>query len=382
MTEPSLHDFVTFRDPSLAAEWSGGKVPMVRIHDAYIEGQIDIPEEKWDAFFAARHDLAKFHLTKRHFKWAATNFFPEVLIHSLDQDSRVVGDHYNRGNDFFGWFLGESMVYTAAWYERDDTTLEEAQYKKIDRCCEKLQLKKGETLLDIGCGWGTFVARAAKRVGAKTRGVTLAREQVEFGTRRIAEYGVEELAKVEVRDYREVQGRFDKIVSLEMVEHVGVKNLATYFEKVHELLEDDGLFVLQWTGIRGLYHPRSPFTAATMRPEDLIWSLFMARYIFPGADASLPLSSMLEAAERAGFEIVDVERMSAHYIRTLRDWQANWRKNREAIVRAYGERWYRLWVFFLEWAALIGEQGTAFTYQVVLHKNLERFDRSFRTRAS
>ena len=372
----NLGDFITFNDRTLADKWSGKAVPMSDLYEAYIESRIDIPADKWEAFFNARHSLVSFKLTPGHFKWAATNFFPEALIHSKSQDSRIVGEHYNRGNDFFSWCLGEAMVYTAAWYETPETSLEDAQYKKIDRCCEKLQLKKGETLLDIGCGWGTFVARAAREFGAKTRGVTLAQEQVDFGTERIKNYGVQDIAKVEVCDYRNVRGTFDKIVSLEMVEHVGIKNLDTYFTKVHDLLEDDGLFVLQWTGIRGLNNPQNPFTALSLRPEDLIWALFMARYIFPGADASLPLSGMLRAAEDAGFEIRDVENMSSHYIRTLRAWRDHWVSNKEAVVKAYGERWYRLWYFFLHWSALIGDQGTGFTYQVTLHKNHEKFDRT------
>jgi sphingolipid C9-methyltransferase len=374
------HDFLTFEDRTLADKWSGKKVPMSDLYEAYIDGRVDIPQDKWDAFFAARHDVVAFRLTDGHFKWAVKNFFPEVLIHSKKQDSRIVGEHYNRGNDFFEWCLGEAMVYTAAWFETPETPLAEAQYKKIDRCCEKLKLQKGETLLDIGCGWGTFVARAAREFGAKTLGVTLAQEQVDFGTERIKQYGVQDLAKVEVRDYRNVHGKFDKIVSLEMVEHVGIKNLPTYFEKVHSLLDDDGFFVLQWTGIRNLYSPQNPLTALSLRPEDLIWALFMARYIFPGADASLPLSSMLQAAEKAGFEISDVERMSSHYILTLRAWRDLWVSNKDAVVKAYGERWYRLWYFFLHWSALMGDQGTGFTYQVTMHKNHEKFDRSFSTR--
>ncbi len=371
----TVHDFVTFRDTNLAREWTGKKVPMSELYHAYIDGRVDIPQDKWEPFFNARHEAVAFQLTPDHFKWAATNFFPEVLIHSKDQDSRVVGEHYNRGNDFFGWFLGEAMVYTAAWYPDPSVSLEDAQYAKIDRACNKLQLKKGESLLDIGCGWGTFVARAARDFGANAYGVTLAQEQVDFGSDRIKKYGVTDRAKVEVCDYRNIKGQFDKIVSLEMVEHVGTKNLSQYFTKVHQLLKDDGLFVLQWTGIRNLYHPRNPLTALKLRPEDLIWSLFMARYIFPGADASLPLSAMLRAAEEAGFEVADVERMSGHYVRTLRQWRDLWIGNREEIVKAYGERWYRLWKFFLHWSALMGDQGTGFTYQVVLHKNHESFPR-------
>ncbi|MBX3191548.1 MAG: class I SAM-dependent methyltransferase [Labilithrix sp.] len=348
---------------------------MSDLYEAYIDGRVDIPADKWEGFFNTRHETLSFRLTESHFKWALTNFLPELAIHSKSQDSRIVGEHYNRGNDFFGWFLGESMVYTAAWYPSPTDSLETAQYAKIDRSCDKLRLAEGERLLDIGCGWGTFVARAARERRASTYGVTLAKEQVAFGTQRIKDYGVTDRAKVEVCDYRNVQGRFDKIVSLEMVEHVGVKNLSVYFEKVRDLLADDGLFLLQWTGIRKLYQPQNPLSAFTMDPEDLVWGLFMARYIFPGADASLPLSSMLRAAEEGGFEIMDVERMTPHYVLTVRAWRDRWVENREHVVKAYGERWYRLWYFFLHWAMLAGEQGTALTYQVLMHKNHCAYDR-------
>ena len=378
----TVHDYLTFDDRDLAGQWAGKKIPMSELYEAYIAGRVDIPTDRWETFFATRHETVSFNLTPGHFKWALTNFFPEVLIHSKSQDSRIVGEHYNRGNDFFGWFLGEAMVYTAAWYETPETSLEDAQYKKIDRCCDKLELKKGETLLDIGCGWGTFVARAARDYGVESYGVTLAQEQVDFGTERIKQYGVADRARVEVCDYRNVRGKFDKIASLEMVEHVGVKNLSGYFDKVHSLLEDDGLFVLQWTGIRNLYRPQSPLTALALKPEDLIWALFMARYIFPGADASLPLSSMLHAAEKGGFEVADVERMSSHYILTLRAWRDLWVSNKDAVVKAYGERWYRLWNFFLHWSALMGTQGTGFTYQVTLHKNHNHYNRTVATRRS
>jgi cyclopropane fatty-acyl-phospholipid synthase-like methyltransferase len=371
----SVSDFVTFDDRSLASSWSGKKVPISDVYEAYIDGRIDIPAEKWDDFFDTRHDTMSFRLTEGHVKWALTNFLPEVTIHSKSQDSRIVAEHYNRGNDFFEWCLGEAMVYTAAWFETPDTPLDQAQYKKIDRCCEKLKLAEGESLLDIGCGWGTFVARAAQQRKARTYGVTLAQEQVNYGTARINEYGVSDHAKVEVCDYRNITGQFDKIVSLEMVEHVGIKNLRGYYKKVHQLLKDDGLFVLQWTGIRNLYNPQNPLSAVTMRPEDLIWGLFMSRYIFPGADASLTLSGMIRAAEDGGFEVIDVENMSPHYVLTLRAWRDIWVSNRKAVTEAYGERWFRLWYFFLHWSALIGERGCAFTYQLLMHKNDESFDR-------
>lgn len=371
----NISDFVTFSDSTLAQKWSGKKVPISDVYEAYIEGRIDIPQDKWESFFQNRHEICAFRLTESHVKWAFTNFIPNVTIHSLRQDKEIVGDHYNRGNDFFEWCLGPAMVYTSASYATPDMPLEQAQYRKIDRACDKLQLKKGETLLDIGCGWGTFVARAAREYGARTYGVTLAQEQVNFGMDRIRQYGVEDRAKVEVCDYRNISGKFNKIVSLEMVEHVGIKNLVNYYKKVHDLLDDDGLFVLQWTGIRKLYNPQNPLSAVTMEPEDLLWGLFMNRHIFEGADASLTLSGMIRAAEDGGFEVTDVENMSPHYVLTLRAWRDIWVSNKEHVLKAYGERWYRLWYFFLHWSALIGEQGSAFTYQLLMHKNHNKFDR-------
>jgi len=238
MSRNTVSDFVVFEDAALGRKWSSKKVPISDVYEAYIDGKLDIPQDKWNDFFATRHETMSFRLTDSHIKWAFTNFLPEVAIHSKAQDSRIVSEHYNRGNDFFEWCLGEAMVYTAASFETPDQPLEQAQYRKIDRACTKLQLKQGESLLDIGCGWGTFVARSAKEFGSKSYGVTLAQEQVNFGTDRIAKYGVSDRAKVEVCDYRNIQGKFDKIVSLEMVEHVGIKNLVSYYQKVHELLAD------------------------------------------------------------------------------------------------------------------------------------------------
>jgi len=170
-------------------------------------------------------------------------------------------------------------------------------------------------------------------------------------------------------DYRDApRGPYDKIVSLEMVEHVGVKNLQKFYEQISAMLKDDGLFLLQWTGLR-----------RGLRPEDLIWGLFMNKYIFPGADAALPLSSMLKVAEKAGWEVQGVENVSRHYAQTLALWRRNWESNRQRIVTAHGERWFRIWQFFLAWSQLVGEQGSAACFQVVMNQNLDRLDRRLLT---
>jgi sphingolipid C9-methyltransferase len=277
-----------------------------------------------------------------------------------------VREHYDRGDDFFGWFLGERMVYTCAFFENENQTLEEAQDNKMNLVCKKLQLDAGERLLDIGCGWGTLTRHAAKYYGVDATGVTISENQTAFGNRRIQEWDLSERARILCKDYRDIPNqKFDKIVSLEMVEHVGVKNLASFYEQVRDLLTDDGLFLLQWTGLRRGF-----------RAEDFIWIMFMGKYIFPGADASLCPSPMLKAMEKAGWETHSVENVSTHYAWTIRRWHDNWLSNKDNVIAAYGERWFRIWNFFLAWSTIIARQGNAACFQVVLNKNLDSYDRT------
>jgi cyclopropane fatty-acyl-phospholipid synthase-like methyltransferase len=159
-----------------------------------------------------------------------------------------------------------------------------------------------------------------------------------------------------------------------MVEHVGLKNLGKFFALLYDRLTDDGLFLLQFAGLRR----GGPLGALPvgMRPEDMIWGLFMNKYIFPGAEASPPLSVMLKAMEKAGFDIHSVENVSIHYALTIERWRDNWLKNAPQIRLKYGERWFRLWNLFLAWSARIGRQGNSECFQVLAHKNLDSFDRT------
>jgi sphingolipid C9-methyltransferase len=362
---PKLSDYVVFNDRRLEQRYANRPIPMSVLYEAYFDGDLDIPGDLY-AFLRNRNLFVKYTLTPQHLRWAVTNFVPEVAIHSKSQDKRIVREHYDRGNDFFGWFLGERMVYTSGFFQNPGQSLEQAQDNKMNLVCKKLQLKPGERLLDIGCGWGTLTCHSAKYFGSDSTGVTIAERQTEFGNARAKQWGVADRARILCLDYRDIpKQRFDKIVSLEMVEHVGVKNLVSFYEQVRDLLADDGLFLLQWTGLR-----------RGLRPEDLIWGLFMNKYIFPGADASLCPSPMLKAMEKAGWETHSVENISIHYGWTIKLWHDNWLSNKEAIVKAYGERWFRIWHFFLGWSTIIAEQGNAACFQVVLNKNLDKYDRT------
>jgi sphingolipid C9-methyltransferase len=362
---PKLTDHIVFNDQKLAEKFRNRQIPMADLYEAYFDGDIDIPGDIY-AFLKDRNLLVKNTLTRRHFEWAVTHFIPEATIHTKSQDKRIVREHYDRGNDFFGWFLGERMVYTSGFFQNPGETLEQAQDNKMNLVCKKLQIDKGNRLLDIGCGWGTLARHAARYYGVDATGVTISENQTEFGNKRIKDWGLEDRARILCKDYRDIPNqKFERIVSLEMVEHVGVKNLVSFYEQVRSLLTDDGLFLLQWTGLRRGF-----------RPEDLIWIMFMGKYIFPGADASLPPSAMLKAMEKAGWETHSVENVSIHYSWTIRRWHDNWLSNREAIVKTYGERWYRIWHFFLAWSSIIATQGNAACFQVVLNKNLDHYDRT------
>lgn len=368
----NLTDFVAFRDPKLAARYSTGKIPMTTLFESYLDGDVDIADV--DSLLDSRRELVNFALTKHNFEFFFTRFIPEVAIHSKSQDKRIVREHYDCGNDFFEAFLGERMVYTSAFFRDEKETLEQAQDNKMDLVCRKLMVRPGDQMLDIGCGWGTLAMHAAKNFGADATGITISKNQTEFGNGRISKAGLSDHARIQCLDYREIpQNKFDRISSLEMVEHVGVKNLGKYCKIVYDLLKDDGLFLVQFCGLRRGGGEGVPLIG--LRPEDLIWGLFMSKYIFPGADASLPLSDMVKALEKAGFEIHSAENVSVHYSLTIKRWHDNWLKNRETIVRVYGERWYRLWNIFLAWSWRIGLQGTSACFQVVAHKNSDDFNR-------
>ena len=360
-----LTDYVVFNDKKLAKKYAKGRIPMATLYEAYFDGAIDIPGDIY-ALLRDRNLFVKYSITPQHLKWAVTNFVPEVAIHSKQQDERIVREHYDRGDDFFGWFLGDRMVYTSGFFTNPAETLEQAQDNKLNLVCQKLQLQPGERMLDIGCGWGTLACHAAKNYGVDATGVTIAKNQAAFGNGRAKDWGVEDRARILCTDYRDIpEGKYDKISSLEMVEHVGVKNLKSFYEQIGDLLTDDGLFLLQWTGLR-----------RGLRPEDLIWGLFMNKYIFPGADASLCPSAMLASMEKAGWETHSVENITFHYSWTIKRWHDNWLSNQDAVRAAYGDRWFRIWHLFLAWSTIIGEQGNAGCFQVVLNKNIDGFDRS------
>lgn len=275
-------------------------------------------------------------------------------LHSRARDRAAIGFHYNQPLEFYRSFLDAKLVYSCAYWDDEAQTLDAAQSAKLDYTLNKLRLRAGERILDIGCGWGALVVAAAQR-GARALGITLSRKQYEEARRRIVEAGLEHRASVELRDYRELRGeRFDKIVSVGMFEHVGRSRFAQYFRAAFEALRSGGLF---------LNH------AIADQSGEGGWKSrgFMARFVFPDGEL-VPLSDALGFAERAGFEVRDVESLREHYARTLRAWMANIERNRAAAVGAAGEASYRLWRLYLAGSAQGFATGRLGIFQALLAK--------------
>ncbi|QPG76057.1 hypothetical protein FOA43_003443 [Brettanomyces nanus] len=369
--------YLDFHDPSLAAKYHGShKIPMETFHQLYFAGQVSFKGDALDVM-EYRHDWAQFSFTLSLFKFFLFGFIPEVIMHTRSQDEEQVRDHYDRGDDFYEWFLGPRMIYTSGIIHdiHSEESLEQLQDNKLKVVCEKIDLKKGETVLDLGCGWGTFACFASTQYGAKVTGITLGRNQTKFGNAKLASYHVPaSQSKVICCDYRDTPlpkpnpdgsaAKYDKIVCLEMAEHVGVRKFAAFLQQVYDMLDDDGIFFLQYAGLR-----------KSWQYEDLIWGLFMNKYIFPGADASTPLDFVVSSLEATSFETVSIDNIGVHYSATLYRWYKNWNANKEKIVAKYGTKWFRIWEFFLSYSTIISRQGSAACYQIVLRKNLNSYHR-------
>ena len=279
-------------------------------------------------------------------------------LHSRERDRAAIGFHYDLPLAFYRAFLDRNLVYSCAYYD-DARSLDDAQTAKLDYVLRKVRLRPGERLLDIGCGWGALVLRAAQ-AGAHVLGITLSRSQYDEGRRRIADAGLEDRARVELRDYRDLGGeRFDKIVSIGMVEHVGRRRLRGYFEAVLHALAPGGLFLNH--GIADQSPKRTGGKTGG----------FIERLVFPDGEL-IAISEMLRYAERAGFEVRDVENLREHYASTLRAWVRNLEANREQAAQAAGEAAYRIWRLYMAGSAQGFRSGRMALFQTLLARPDDR----------
>lgn len=277
--------------------------------------------------------------------------------HSRSRDRAAVTYHYDASNDFYSLWLDGRMVYSCAYFSSSGEDLDAAQDRKLEYICRKLRLRRGERLLDIGCGWGGLVLHAALHHGVEAEGITLSRPQAELATEKIRLAGATDRCRVELRDYRDVgeAGRFDKLVSVGMFEHVGETRLAEYFGRAFGLLRPGGLFLNHGIACNPVFPP-------VHGPS------FADHYVFPDGEL-VPLNVALRAAEASGFEVRDVESLREHYVLTLEHWVRRLEARREEACRAAGERTYRLWRLYMAGAAHKFRTGRNNVYQVLLAKS-------------
>jgi cyclopropane-fatty-acyl-phospholipid synthase len=249
------------------------------------------------------------------------------------------------------------MVYSCAYFETPQVDLDTAQEAKLEHICRKLSLQPGENFLDIGCGWGALLIHAARHHGVRAHGVTLSRRQYNLARERVASAGLEDRVSVELRDYRDIAGEslYDKVASVGMFEHVGLRNLPVYFSTVRRLLKPHGLFLNH-----GITHDSEGWRKS-------VSTEFINRYVFP--DGQLDnISNIQHGMERAGFEITDVEALRPHYALTLRHWVARLERHHGQALHHVNEATYRVWRLYMAACALEFESGRVGIYQVLANK--------------
>lgn len=287
--------------------------------------------------------------------------------HSRARDRAAIQYHYDVGNDFYALWLDKRMVYSCAYFVSGTEDLDTAQEQKLDIICRKLQLKPGERLLDIGCGWGGLVVYAAQKYGVQSMGVTLSKEQHILANQRIAAAGLTHSA-VKLMDYRDLRGEpFDKVVSIGMFEHVGKSHLLEYFGHIYNLLKPGGLFLNHGISL----HPdntNSSVWAHFVCRYILGAGSFFNRYIFPDGEL-VPVSEVNLTAERTGFEVRHLENWREHYALTLRHWIQRLENHHPEAMRLTSEEVYRTWKLYLSAAVYGFESGGINVNQTILYKH-------------
>ena len=344
---------VTVRLKGLRGASALSRPNLLSLAEAYIEGEADVEGDVREAIRGAE---------------AISRAIPKALFqsqgptngrHSKRGDREAIQHHYDVSNEFYALWLDPRMVYSCAYFRTEDDSLEQAQLQKLDHICTKLRLQPGERFLDIGCGWGALVMHAAEKYGVQATGVTLSENQFHLANRWIRERGLEDRCRVIMQDYRDIPGEgvYDKIASVGMFEHVGLRNLPLYFGTVRRLLKEKGVFLNH--GITSM-DPRN-------RAVGFGAGEFIHRYVFPRGELPHLHLAIHDMADQ-DFEVHDVEGLRPHYARTLGFWSANYERHLAQATAASSERIARIWRLYLAGCAHAFEEGWISIYQVLATK--------------
>ncbi|MEO0361417.1 MAG: cyclopropane-fatty-acyl-phospholipid synthase family protein [Pseudomonadota bacterium] len=329
--------------------------PALQFAELYMQGRLVVEEgDMYDFMALAKKNGAKrFASAPAIAREVGRRIHRKLRRHIFTETAkRNVAHHYDLDEKLFRLFLDEDLQYSCAYYETGEETLEEAQRKKKRHIAAKMLLKPGHRVLDIGCGWGGMGLYLAQAAGAEVLGVTLAEEQLRVANERAAAAGAADRAKFELRDYRKVTGKFDRIVSVGMFEHVGPQNYDDYFQTIYDLLEPDGVAVIH-SIVRSRPNASDP--------------PFVEKYIFPNGHIP-PLSETFPSIEKSKLLVKDVEILTMHYADTLREWRRRFHANREEVLRLYDEAFFRMWNVYLIASEISFRHGRLANFQIQLTK--------------
>ena len=318
--------------------------------EAYMRGDIELDKDLYYVLNLFLGNMGNFS-TDEH---ALKNII-KTSVSKMNQ-KKEVSSHYDIGNDFYKLWLDKSMNYSCAYFKDENTTLDEAQEDKLDHILSKLQLKEGMTLLDIGCGWGALLIRAAKKYKIKGCGITLSSEQEKGFREKIEAEGLSDLLTVKIMDYRDLPEsglEFDRAVSVGMLEHVGRKNYDLFLKCVHSVLKDGGLFLLHF------------ISALKEHPGDA----WIKKYIFPGGTIPSLREIIYDMAEY-NFYTLDIESLRRHYNRTLLCWRNNFNEHRAEIEKKMGTEFTRMWDLYLASCAATFNNGIIDLHQILMSKGI------------
>jgi cyclopropane-fatty-acyl-phospholipid synthase len=352
---PSPSATVRINDPKLYLNLFFN--PELYAGEAYMDGTLVVEQGSLRDFltvFALNRNALRSQPWQRNLRKLRKTLRRLYQRNTAEKSRKNVAHHYDLSNDFYKLFLDKDMSYSCAYYTSPDNTLEVAQENKLRHIAAKLDLKPGQRVLDIGCGWGAMAIYIAEHYNVEVLGVTLSVEQHALATRRAIERGLSERVRFELRDYRDVKGPFDRIVSIGMFEHVGLNHFDEFFQKVAELLPSDGVALLHSIGRKG-----GPGTTGA----------WIRKYIFPGSYPPA-LSETMPAIERAGLWTTDIEILRLHYAETLRAWDDRFQVNRAKAAAMFDERFCRMWEFYLIVCEFAFRYGKLMNFQIQLTKGV------------
>ena len=330
--------------------------PDLYFGEAYTDGSLIIQNGSLTDFLdlsfknIGRGDINIYNKTLKKIKGTyryLTNF------NKILKSKKNVRHHYDISEKLYDLFLDENRQYSCAYFKNENDTLENAQSNKINHIIKKLNILPNQKILDIGSGWGTLAIEIANKTKASVTGITLSENQLEYSQKKAKELNLENQVQFKLMDYRQLNEKFDRIVSVGMFEHVGRKFYQTFFNKIFKLLNEDGISLIHTIG--SVNPPRDP------QP-------WITKYIFPGGYTP-SLSEVTTPIEKAGLIVADIEVLRMHYSHTLRHWKENCLKNKDKIIQMFDERFFRMWEFYLAGCEMAFKWGDQVVYQFQLTKN-------------